>query len=110
MHVFIGLWSAKPAWSDLNAVGRTAYLSKLSAHVRKAVGDTAESIAWGENDAAQSREEWQFFAVWRFTTPMQTAAYSRTLAEQGWNDYFESIEVTGSPKTPFDVLTRHVTL
>jgi hypothetical protein len=110
MHVFIGLWRAKPAWSEMNTVGRTAYLSKLSADVRKAVGDTAESIAWGENEDLASRETWQFFAVWRFAQAQQSHAYARTLSEHEWHRYFEAIHVSGSPKTPFDVLTRHVTL
>jgi hypothetical protein len=110
MHVFIGIWRAKPAWNEMNAVGRTAYLSKLSADVRKAVGDTAEAIAWGENDGPQTRAQWQFFAVWRFAAPEQSAAYARALADHGWHNYFESIEITGAPKTPFDVLTKHVML
>jgi hypothetical protein len=110
MQMFIGLWRAKPAWNSMNAVARTAYLSKLSAEVRRAVGESAESIAWGENDDNASREQWQFFAVWRFTDPAQSVAYADTLNAHGWYDNFESIQVTGAPKTPFDVLTRHVTL
>jgi hypothetical protein len=110
MQIFIGLWRATPAWSELNAASRTAYLSKLSADVRRAVGETAESIAWGENEDSATKQEWQFFAVWRFAKPEQAQAYAKTLREHRWETYFTNLQVVGAPKTPFDVLTKHVML
>jgi hypothetical protein len=110
MHIFIGLWRATAAWQEKGVAARTAYLSKLSADVRRAVGENAESIAWGENEADGTRQEWQFFAVWRFPTIEQAHAYAAALDAHDWSHYFHTIQIVGAPKTPFDVLTKHVTL
>lgn len=110
MHLFIGLWRATPAWEALGAAARATYLSKLSADVRRVVGETAEAIAWGENEDAQSREQWQFFAVWRFPKSELAHAYQQALDTHGWGHYFTTLQVLGVTKTPLDVLTKHVTL
>jgi hypothetical protein len=110
MQIFIGLWRATSAWAELGIAARTTYLSKLSADVRRAVGEDAEAIAWGENEEPTSRDEWQFFAVWRFPKAEQAQAYAHTLAANDWHRYFTTVQIVGAPKTPFDVLTKHVTL
>jgi hypothetical protein len=110
MHLFIGLWRATPAWKALGAAARTMYLSKLSADVRRAVGETAEAIAWGENEDTDSREQWQFFAVWRFPKLELAHTYQKALDAHEWNRYFTTMQVLGTAKTPLDVLTKHVAL
>ena len=108
MQVFIGMWKPTGKWMEMSQTARTAYLSKVTALTRLRLGNKAESIAWGENNHIPSAEQWRYFCVWRFPNPDMGDAYLEVLAENGWNDYFETISVRGEPKTPFDVMTRHV--
>jgi len=108
MQVFIGMWKPTGKWMEMSQTARTAYLSKVTALTRLRLGNKAESIAWGENNHTPSAEQWRYFCVWRFPNPDMGDAYLEVLAENGWNDYFETISVRGEPKTPFDVMTRHV--
>ncbi len=110
MQIFIGLWKPTARWTDMSAPARTAYLSKVSAITRLKLGSSAESIAWGHNDEASSAERFHFFCVWRFPTHEMSDTYLSILADNGWNDYFDTISVKGAPKTPFDVMTQHVLL
>jgi hypothetical protein len=108
MQVFIGMWKPTGKWLELSQPARTAYLSKVTALTRLRLGNKAESIAWGENNHSPSAAQWQYFCVWRFPSPDMGDAYLSVLAENGWNDYFDTVSVRGEPKTPFDVMTRHV--
>ncbi len=110
MHIFVGMWKPKPAWLTLSQPARTAYLSKVTALTRLRLGAKAESVAWSENTHAPSAAQWHFFCVWRFPSPELGDAYLDVLGENGWNDYFETESLRGAPKTPFDVMTRHVLL
>jgi len=108
MQVFIGMWKPTGKWMEMSQTARTAYLSKVTALTRLRLGNKAESIAWGENNHTASADQWRYFCVWRFPNPDMGDAYLEVLAENGWNDYFDTVSVRGEPKTPFDVMTRHV--
>lgn len=110
MQLFIGLWKPKQSWLELSQPARTAYLSKVTALTRLRLGSKAEAIAWGKNDCAETAARYQFFCVWRFPDPSMGQAYIDVLAENGWNDYFDTDSIHGAPKTPFDVMTQHVLL
>jgi len=108
MQVFIGLWKPTSKWQQLSQTARTAYLSKVTALTRLRLGNKAESIAWGENTRQSTSGVWQFFCVWRFPSTEECDIYLEVLSANGWNDYFDTVSVQGEPKTPFDVMTRHV--
>ncbi|MFO1344019.1 DUF6616 family protein [Casimicrobium huifangae] len=108
MQVFIGMWKPRNSWHALSQAERTAYLSKVTALTRLRLGPKAESVAWGENNHAATAEQWKYFCVWRFANTDVGDAYLQVLAENGWNDYFDTESLRGEPKTPFDVMTRHV--
>lgn len=108
MQVFIGMWKPRSSWHALSRAQRTAYLSKVTALTRLRLGATAESLAWGENSHEASAGQWQYFCVWRFANADAGDAYLQVLAENGWNEYFETESLRGEPKTPLDVMTRHV--
>ena len=108
MQVFIGLWKPKPSWLALSQPARTAYLSKVTAVTRLRLGNKAEAVAWGQNNHEPTADRYQYFCVWRFPNAEMGDAYLSVLAENGWNDYFETDSVRGDPKTPFDVMTQHV--
>ena len=110
MQVFIGLWKPKSSWLALSQPARTAYLSKVTALTRLRLGSKAEALAWGRNDHTPTADRYQFFCVWRFPDEATGDAYLSVLAENGWNEYFETDSVRGDPKTPFDVMTQHVLL
>jgi hypothetical protein len=110
MQVFVGIWRPTEQWLSLSRPARTAYLSKLSAATRLRLGTKAESIAWAENINPDSSERTQFFCVWRFPNEAMSEQYLSVLAEHQWNDYFETESFYGAPKTPFDVMTKHVML
>lgn len=110
MHVFVGMWKPKASWLALSQPARTAYLSKVTALTRLRLGPKAEPLAWSENTHESSAERWQFFCVWRFEKSELGDAYLSVLNDNGWNDYFETESLRGAPKTPFDVMTRHVLL
>jgi hypothetical protein len=109
MQVFIGMWTPNDKWRAMSAPARTAYLSKVTASTRLRLGGEAESIAWGQNIDASSSDKWSFFCVWRFPNREMGAKYLSILEENDWNEYFETESIYGDPKTPFDVLTQHVT-
>jgi hypothetical protein len=110
MQIFVGMWCPNQKWHAMSAAARTAYLSKVSAATRLRLGGEAEAIAWSKNADESSAEKWTFFCVWRFPNRDMGAKYLAILAENGWNDYFETESLYGDTKTPFDVLTQHVTL
>lgn len=110
MQIFIGMWKPTDKWHALGAASRTAYLSKVSAATRLKLGGDAESIAWGQNDDPSTMDLYSFFCIWRFPRREQCEHYVSILAESGWNEYFTTVSLRGDPKTPFDVLTQHVTL
>ena len=110
MHIFVGMWKPKATWLALSQPARTAYLSKVTALTRLRLGAKAESVAWSENTHHGTAEKWHFFCVWRFASPELGDAYLDVLNENGWNEYFETEILRGAPKTPFDVMTRHVLL
>jgi hypothetical protein len=110
MQIFIGMWKPTEKWFAMGAASRTAYLSKVSAATRLKLGGDAESIAWCHNDDADSADKWKFFCVWRFPRREMSDQYLAILEENGWNDYFNTESIRGDPKTPFDVLTQHVTI
>ncbi len=110
MHVFVGMWKPKAGWLALSQPARTAYLSKVTALTRLRLGAKAEPVAWSENTHATTADKWHFFCVWRFVSPELGDAYLDVLAQNGWDDYFETESLRGEPKTPFDVMTRHVLL
>ncbi len=110
MQVFIGYWTPTEKWSALSAAARTAYLSKVSAATRLKLGGEAESVAWGKNEDPRSQNQWKFFCVWKFPRVEMCEQYLAILDSQGWNEYFQTESMYAAPKTPFDVLTQHVTL
>jgi hypothetical protein len=110
MQLFIGMWKPTEKWHSMGAAARTAYLSKVSAVTRLKLGTDAESIAWGQNIDASTQHEFTFFCVWRFPRSEMSDQYRSILSENGWDDYFKTVSLRGDPKTPFDVLTQHVTL
>ncbi len=110
MQVFVGIWRPTEAWHAMSKPARTAYLSKVSAATRLRLGSKAESIAWVENVNAESAERTQFFCVWRFPDEAMGKHYLAVLADHQWNDYFATESFYGAPKTPFDVMTKHVML
>jgi hypothetical protein len=110
MQIFIGMWKPTEKWHAMGAAARTAYLSKVSAATRLKLGGDAESIAWAQNDDPVTKDIWSFFCVWRFPRREMGEQYRAILAENGWDDYFETRSIRGDAKTPFDVLTQHVTL
>ncbi len=110
MQIFIGMWKPTEKWFAMGAAARTAYLSKVSAATRLRLGGDAESIAWCHNDDTTSTAQWKFFCVWRFPRRDMSDQYLSILNDNGWNDYFVTESLRGDPKTPFDVLTQHVTI
>jgi haloalkane dehalogenase len=110
MQIFIGMWKPTAKWIALGAAARTAYLSKVSAATRLKLGGDAESIAWGHNDDVSTKDTFTFFCIWRFPRREMSDQYRSILAENGWDEYFTTTSLRGDPKTPFDVLTQHVTL
>jgi hypothetical protein len=108
MRVLIGVWKPRDNWLALAQPARTAYLSRVSALTRLRLGSGAESLAWGENLHPDTSGQWRFFCVWRFARDDMSDAYLSVLADNGWNDYFDTETICGEPKTPFDVMTRHV--
>ena len=111
MKYFIEAWKAKQAWLDLTKEERGDYMAQLGPAIEQLTAAGTEIITWGINDSDTShRLEHDFFAVWKFPTTDLTKTFEDTVEGAGWYNYFEQVNMKGSPASPNDIIGHIINL
>lgn len=106
MHIFIELWRMNERWARLDATARGQVMADMAARTAPviAAGDV-EVLGWGFADPGIDHPAGQpLFAVWRAPTAAAIAALARTIADGGWYDHADQVNVAGDLQPPEAVI------
>ena len=107
MFVIVELWKARPNWLAWSATERTAYLDRVAPAIRDLLADGGELVALGRANGGPSQaQDYDYWAIWRFSQVQQQHRFAETLAELGWHDYFEPVKVDVEGRALEEILAR----
>lgn len=113
MHTFIELWKPRPAWLALGADERQAYLDKVGPAIGQLLAAGVEIVGWGRIDDepdGHTGTGHRWVAVWRMPSENEVALLRNLVAEAGWYDFFEQVNVVSELGDPEAALRDHVTV
>jgi len=109
MHLYVELWSPRPAWLDLSPQQRQDYVAQVGPGIGhlEAAGVTLVGFAVADDDAPHDAGH-RYLAAWTMPGPEQAELLERTLDEAGWHDLFEQVNARGAMRPPPEVLADMV--
>jgi hypothetical protein len=111
MITYIELWKAKQAWTDLSKEERANYMTALGPAIQQLLENGVQIVSWGTNDASTfSKADYDFFAVWNFTTSEAAQGFEKMVAGAGWYNYFEQVNLMGTAGSPQEVIEKMIAL
>jgi hypothetical protein len=111
MYLYVELWNVRPAWLALTVEQRAAYIEQVNHAMQGMFNAGAKVITWSVTDAATDRPAGQsYFAVWQFPDAAFARQFELQVAQAGWYDYFEQVNVAGAVSTPQAVLGQLIEL
>lgn len=111
MKIFIELWKAKDAWKQLPLSERQEYMAQIGPVMEDLMKKGLVIEAWGINeDETPFASEYDYFAVTKLPTQELLAEFEAIVERAGWYNYFDQVNVSGSPMTPEDVIGKMLEL
>lgn len=111
MKIFIELWNAKDAWKKLPFSERQAYVAQIGPVMEDLMKKGVVIEAWGINeDETAFASEYDFFAVTKFPSHELLTEFEAIVEGAGWYNYFDQVNISGSPVTPQEVIGKMLSL
>ncbi|MCV2491829.1 hypothetical protein OF117_20995 [Geodermatophilus sp. YIM 151500] len=96
MRIYIEQWRPRPAWLELDAEQRAAFVQRVGPDLQEVVEKGAELVALGPADPGTARSGApQYFAVWRFPSLDLVQVFERRIEDAGWYEYFDQVNLGG---------------
>lgn len=109
MHLYVELWNARPAWSNLDQAGREAYIASIGPGMQELLARGIELFGFAVNDEdTPLRSPHQYLAVWRMADASQATELEATVEAAGWHDYFEQVNARGELLSPPDAFAHMI--
>ncbi len=106
-HYLVELYSPKPAWLALEPQQRKNFFEAVGAAMPALAGRGVEAVAFGEIDSGKAYAATQgFFAIWRCSGDAALDALVNGIAQSGWHDYFDTVNVGGEGMDLFSHLAQ----
>ena len=111
MKMYIELWKAKQAWTDLSQEERGNYMTQLGPAIQQLVESGVEIINWGAIDkTTYNKVDYDFFAVWKFPSQESAESFEKLVEGAGWYNYFDQVNAMGNPTTAQEVIGQLITM
>ncbi len=111
MEIFIELWKAKDAWKQLPLAERQAYVAQIGPVMEDLIKKGVVIEAWGINkDETPFASDYDFFAVTKLPSHELLTEFEAIVEDAGWYNYFDQVNVSGSAKTPEEVIGKMLAL
>ena len=111
MKIFIELWKAKDAWKQLPLSERQEYVAQIGPVMEDLMKKGVVIEAWGINeDETPSASDYNFFAVTKLPSKELLEEFEAIVEGAGWYNYFDQVNVSGSPMTPEEVIGKMLEL
>jgi hypothetical protein len=111
MKIFIELWKAKDAWKQLSLSERQEYVAQIGPVMENLMKKGVVIEAWGINeDETPFASEYDYFAVTKLPSQELLAEFEAIVEGAGWYNYFDQVNVSGSPMTPEEVIGKMLEL
>jgi hypothetical protein len=105
MYLHVERWTTRPAWQDLSAQERIAYLDRLGPGLRRLTASGVRLVGTVLKGSTAPDSDWQYVAVWAMPSGAAQVRQLRDLLDAvDWHDYFRAATapVRNSPKTFFE--------
>lgn len=107
MKIFIELWKAKNRWKQLPVAERQAYVTQIGPVMEDLMNKGVVIEAWGINeDNTPFAADFDFFAVTKFPNQELLDQFETIVEGAGWYNYFDQVNVSGTPMTPEEVIGK----
>ena len=111
MKIFIELWKAKEAWKQLPLSERQEYMAQIGPVMEDLMKKGLVIEAWGINeDDTPFASDYDYFAVTKLPSQELLAEFEAIVESAGWYNYFDQVNVSGSPMTPEEVIGKMLAL
>lgn len=111
MHLYVELWSPKPAWHELPADEREAYFETVGNEIESLTEEGIEVVGFAVNDEETPRRaDYRYLAAWKMPSEDHVELLEESVADAGWYDYFDQVNARGELLTPEDALGDMLTL
>ncbi|HTE01876.1 MAG TPA: DUF6616 family protein [Mucilaginibacter sp.] len=107
MKYYIEAWTPRQTWLDMSPEQRGAYMAQLGPAIQQLSEQGTEIISWGVNDDdTHNRLGFDFFAIWKFPNEELAKTFEGLVVDAGWYNYFEQVNIKGSPASPDDIIGK----
>jgi hypothetical protein len=111
MKFYIEAWKPKQIWLEMSKEQRIAYMAQLGPAIQQLTELGTEIISWGVNDLdTHNRLGFDFFAIWKFPEDEIARKFENIVADGGWYEYFDQVNIQGSPESPNDIIAKLISI
>ncbi len=111
MTYIVELWNVKPAWLELSAEERGAYMAQIGPHIQNLIDQGVKVLTWSENaKSTTERANFSYFAIWSFPTQELANGFEQLVNGAGWYNYFEQVNVKGEADSVEGVIGKLIQL
>jgi haloalkane dehalogenase len=94
VKLFVERWRVLNSWKGLPAPAREQWIGEIGPAIEAIVARGVEYVCGALMDSDAGDEE--FVAVWRVPDEEAQDAFRRAIADSGWYEYFEQVNLSGS--------------
>ena len=95
MKLFVERWRVLNSWMQLAEPERAQWLDGIGPAIETIVARGVEYVCGARMDSDAGGYE--FVAVWRVPDGDAQDEFKRAIADSGWYEYFEQVNLSGSP-------------
>ncbi|TDF39248.1 hypothetical protein EYS14_06900 [Alteromonadaceae bacterium M269] len=107
-QIYIELYSYKQAWVDLPSEDRQRFVSVVENAIAEIEKAGVKVIGFGLNDTnTDRRAAYDFFCVYEMPSAEFARLFEQQVEASGWYNYFEQINVSGTVKSPSEILAEN---
>lgn len=105
MHTFIELWNTTDRWEALTTEQRKDFMEQVGAGVVQLAEAGVETLGWGiARTDIDAPDDHRFFAIWQAPDVTGIDVFQKAVADSGWYDLFEQVNISGELHTPDQVI------
>lgn len=110
MYLYVELWKAKPAWLNLRASDRKAWMVRVLAGLQQQQYKSGvHMLGFAACDARVPRSAgFDYFAVWKMPDKSSAEGFERFVNDAGWYDYFEQVNARGAALDVHGFVSAHL--
>jgi len=111
MKFYIEAWTPRQTWLEMSTEKRMEYMAQLGPAIQQLTDMGTEIISWGTNDPnTHNRLGFDFFAIWKFPNEEIARTFEDIVSGSGWYNYFDQVNLQGSPESPNDVIGKLINI